>query len=78
MPAYQMELFIQPGLHLRRHGPVAAQGGLGAEAFQIAVGGVAGGYRRIGEGVPEARGQVELALFSYSYGVEHGLGEIVE
>ena len=78
VPADQMELFIQPGLHLRRHGPVAAQDGLGAEAFQVAVGGVAGWYRGLGEGVAEPRGQVELAPFSDLHGIENGFGEIIE
>ena len=74
--ADQMELFIQPGLHLRRHGPIAAKHGLGAEASQVAVGGVAGWDRRVGEGVPEPRGQVELALVSDLQGVDDGLGMV--
>ena len=44
--------------------------GLGAEASEVAVGGVAGWDRRLGEGVPEPRGQVELALFSDLQGIE--------
>ena len=34
--ADQMELFIQTGLHLQRHGPIAAQHRLGADASEIA------------------------------------------
>ena len=68
MPAYQMELLFQPGIHLRRHGPVAPEHGLGAEASEITVGGVAGWDGRLGEGVAESRGQVELASVQRSSG----------
>ena len=56
--ADQMELFIQPCLDLRRHGPIAAQCGLGAEASEVAVGGVAGWDRGLRKGVAEASGKV--------------------
>ena len=56
VPADQPELLLQPCLDFHRHGPVAAQCSLGAEAFQVAVGGVAGWDRRLWEGVPEPRG----------------------
>ena len=62
VPADKMELFIQPGLHLWPHGPIAPKRGLRAEASEVAVGGVAGWDRRLWERVPEPRGQVELAL----------------
>ena len=76
VPADQMELFIQTSLHLRRHGPVSPQGGLGAEASEVAVGGVAGWDRRVGKGVAEARGQVELASLGDLQGVGDGLGMV--
>ena len=76
VPADKMELFIQTCLDLRCHGPVAPQCGLGAETSQIAFGSVTGWDRRIGESVPEPRGQVELALFSDLKGVGDGLGMV--
>ena len=74
--ADQMELLLQPGLHLRRHGPVAAKHGLGAEASEVAVGGVAGWDRRLGEGIPEPRGQVKFTRLGDLQGVGDGLGMV--
>ena len=79
VPADQMELLLQPGLDLRRHGPIAPQDGLGAEASEVAVGGVAGWDRRLGERVPEPRGQVELAPDSAILMVlGYGFGQVIE
>ena len=73
VPADEPELLLQPVRHPLGHGAVAPPGGLKAEPPQVAIGGVAPGHGRLGQGVAQAGGQVELALLRNPAGVCNGL-----
>ena len=69
MATYQPELLFQTSLNFRGYGPVSTGRCLGAEASQVTVGGVAGGYYGLWKLVAQVRGQVELALLGDLQGI---------
>ena len=78
VPAYQPELLFQAFFHRFRHGAVAPERRLDAEAFQVALGGVPLWYGRLGEVIAEVGAEVEGALLRYTEGVGNGLGIVLE
>ena len=78
VPVDEPELLVKPVRHPPGHRAVAALGGLEAEPPQVAVGGVATGHGRLGQGVAQAGGQVEFALLRNPDGVGDGLGVAAE
>ena len=78
VPAYQPELLFQAFFHRFRHGAVAPERRLEAEAFQVALGGVPFGDGRLGEVIAQICAEVEGTLLRYTEGVGNGLGIVLE
>ena len=76
--AYQPELLFQAFFHRFRHGAVAPERRLEAEAFQVALGGVPFWYGRLWEVIAQVGAEVEGALLRYTEGVGNGLGIVLE